>query len=635
MQTRTLDDFILLLKKEGEIKIFEDFVSPELEIAEITDRESKQEGGGKALLFLNTGKEFPVITNLYGSQKRMALAIYANNLDQKAQELKSLFETFLKKKENLKEKLGLLKNIKQVFNCFTKKGNNQAPCREVIENQIDITKLPILKCWPFDGGNFITLPMVHTIDAISGARNVGMYRNQVFDSQTVGLHWHKHKTGNSHYQKYKELGKKMPVAITIGGDPVYAYCATAPLPEGIDEYLLAGYLRNKPVKLIPCLTQKEILIPEDVDFVIEGYVDPKEDKVLEGPFGDHTGYYSEADFYPKMHITAITHKKNAIYPATLVGIPPMEDSWIGECTEKLFYFPIKMAFVPEMEDFHMPSVGVQHNIVIAKIKNLYKGDVMKVKHSLWGAGQMMFNKILIVTDLKEDIRNYQNFFSSALQHFDASRDTSIDMGVSDVLDHSSREFCYGGKICIDLTKKLSTELVDRNLYKNIVNKEYLLGKFTELKDANLSLFEKEIPVGIFQIEKTKENSIKDMAENLCLEIKSMKIAIFVDKDFNIDNLYNLFWYVSGNIDPKTDCSILKKENICCLCVDACPKTDKYDNFERIWPQLALSNKQTIDSVDQKLQKLGSNYYLCSPSREFLKNIDYQSAIKFYNKKQKI
>jgi 4-hydroxy-3-polyprenylbenzoate decarboxylase len=298
-------------------------------------------------------------------------------------------------------------------------------CQEVVDEEIDIFSLPVMKCWPYDGGRFVTLPMVNTIDPETGIRNVGMYSIQLLDSKTTAMHWHLHKTGARHYQQYKKLGRRMPCAIVLGGDPVYAYCATAPLPDGIDEYLLAGFLRGKAVNLVKCLTQPEIYVPEDADFVIEGYVDPQEELVLEGPFGDHTGFYSLADYYPKFHITCITHRKDAVYPATIVGVPPMEDAYISMATEKIFRFPITMAFAPEMLDLNMPLAGVEHNLTLVKIKNQYPGNALKIKNAMWGAGQMMFNKILCVYDGDRELTDYQEFLKDALKNFSPERDVYI------------------------------------------------------------------------------------------------------------------------------------------------------------------------------------------------------------------
>jgi 4-hydroxy-3-polyprenylbenzoate decarboxylase len=275
----------------------------------------------------------------------------------------------------------------------------------VIHGDSDLTILPVLKTWSRDGGPFITFPQVITIDPVSGIRNVGMYRMQVFEKNLTGMHWHKHKTGARHFNAYKKLGKIMPVAVALGGDPVLTYAATAPLPDNIDEYLLAGFLRKKRVKLVKAVTQ-DIDVPEEADIIIEGYIDPSEDFIYEGPFGDHTGFFSLADWYPKFHVTCITHKKNAVYPATVVGIPPMEDAWIAKATERIFLTPIKLTMIPELEDMNIPDVGVAHNLTMVSYRKSFSGQSGKIMNALWGAGQMMFNKILITFDSDVQLENY-------------------------------------------------------------------------------------------------------------------------------------------------------------------------------------------------------------------------------------
>jgi 4-hydroxy-3-polyprenylbenzoate decarboxylase len=406
-----LQAFIHLLEKEGELIRVREFVNPILEITEITDRISKLPDGGKALLFENTGTPFPLLINALGSEKRMAMAFGRDNPDSIRDEITTLFHKLTTPKESVWEKLKMLPELKEVSSWMPERGRGRGigigtgrgrgTCQEVMMSEPDLFRLPILKCWPADGGRFITLPAVHTIHPETGSPNVGMYRMQVFDKNLTGMHWHRHKTGAAHFTKYKSLGRKMPVTVTLGGDPACMYAATAPMPENMDEYLLAGFLRKKPVQLVKCLTN-DLYVPEDVDFVIEGYVDPEEELILEGPFGDHTGFYSLADYYPKFHVTCITHRKNAVYPATIVGIPPMEDAWIGKATERIFLSPIRLTMIPELTDMDLPFPGVAHNISIVKINKTYPGQAVKVMNSLWGAGQMMFNKILVVVDDKAE-----------------------------------------------------------------------------------------------------------------------------------------------------------------------------------------------------------------------------------------
>jgi 4-hydroxy-3-polyprenylbenzoate decarboxylase len=304
-------------------------------------------------------------------------------LDDVAAEIETLIKQLTTPKDSILDKLKMLPTLGSIASWMPKIISGKGECQEVIMKDPDITKFPVLKCWPEDGGPFVTLPVIHTKDPLTGLRNVGLYRMQVFDPKMTGMHWHRHKVSARHFNEYKKLGQKMPVAIALGGDPVYAYSATAPLPDGVDEYMLAGFIRKKKVELVQCLTQ-DVQVPADADIIIEGYVDPSEDYILEGPFGDHTGYYSLADMYPRFHITCITHRKNAVYPATIVGIPPQEDAWIGKATERIFLVPIKMTMVPEIVDMVLPVEGVFHNLVIVKINKDYPGQASKVMHSLMG-----------------------------------------------------------------------------------------------------------------------------------------------------------------------------------------------------------------------------------------------------------
>ncbi|WP_232517092.1 menaquinone biosynthesis decarboxylase [Chitinophaga sp. MD30] len=407
MAYKHLKHFIDTLEQAGELIRIKTYVSPELEMAEITDRVSKMPGGGKALLFENTGYDFPVLINSMGSNKRMCLALGVNHLDDVAHEIEALFKLISKPKEGILDKLSMLPKLGQFASWLPKVVSGRGACQEVVMKDPDLHKLPVMTCWPKDGGPFITLPVIHTKDPNTGSRNVGMYRMQVFGKDLTGMHWHKHKVSAKHFSEYKKLHKRMPVAVILGGDPVYTYSATAPLPENVDEYMLAGFLRKRKVELVKCITQPELEVPADADFVIEGYVEPHEELIWEGPFGDHTGYYSLADWYPRFHVTAITHRKDAVYPSTIVGIPPQEDAWIGKATERIFLAPIKMTLVPEIIDMEMPVEGVFHNLVISKIQKDYAGQAQKVMNAMWGAGQMMFNKILVVADEHTDIHDYR------------------------------------------------------------------------------------------------------------------------------------------------------------------------------------------------------------------------------------
>ena len=500
MAYRNQQDFINALERAGELVRIKNFVDPKLEIAEITDRVSKSGNGGKALLFENTGYDFPVLMNAYGSERRMCMALGVNDLNDVAREIENLFHLLSSPKENIFDKLKLLPKLGQFASWMPKVKSGKGECQEVVMQHPDITKLPVITCWPKDGGPFVTLPVIHTKDPNTQSRNVGMYRMQIFGPTLTGMHWHKHKVSAKHFNEYKKLNKIMPIAVALGGDPVYAYSATAPLPENVDEYMLAGFLRKKKVELVKCLTQPGVEVPADADFVIEGYVDPNDELIWEGPFGDHTGYYSLPDWYPRFHITAITHKKNPVYPATIVGIPPQEDAWLGKATERIFLAPIKMTMVPEIVDMDMPVEGVFHNLVITQIKKEYAGQGQKVMNAMWGAGQMMFNKILVLAskaplnssngetlETSFKINEYEKVARNVFKNLNSATDIYFSQGPMDVLDHSCSKLGFGGKMCLDGTFKFDEEK-DDNYELSIMNYElenvdFIANLFSEIKSS--------------------------------------------------------------------------------------------------------------------------------------------------------
>ncbi|MGC4046949.1 MAG: menaquinone biosynthesis decarboxylase [Armatimonas sp.] len=453
-------EFLEELEKRGELKRISQRISPELEITEIADRVVKS--GGPALLFENVmGSPYPVAINAFATRKRMSLALSVEDLDEHAQRIEALTKLPGNMPGSLLGKALLLPGLAQIGQSAAPKViARSAPCQEVVKLGADakFSELPILKCWPLDGGRFITLPLVFTADPETGKRNVGMYRVQIYDDQTAGMHWQRHKVGSRHYAQSEALGKDIPVAIVLGGDPAITYSATAPLPDEIDELAFAGFLRQKSINLVPCKTQP-IDVPADAEFVIEGYV-PAGERRTEGPFGDHTGFYTLEDEYPVFKVTAITHRANPVYPATIVGRPPMEDGWLGKATERLF-LPLVRLFVPEVLDYNLPVEGVFHNLCIVKIKKRYPGHAQKVMHALWGLGQMMFTKIILVVDDWVDVQNLQEVLWVVANNIDPERDTSFVKGPIDVLDHASRAMGYGSKMGIDATKKLPEEGFNR------------------------------------------------------------------------------------------------------------------------------------------------------------------------------
>ncbi len=572
-----LQDYINFLDSKGELVRIKEFTDPVYEITEITDRVSKMPGGGKALLFENTGTRFPVITNMMGSEKRILYALGATSFEEITGRIDKLIGKVSEERNTFMSKLRLLPALKEAAAWMPKEIKGVPSCQETVLYKPELGRLPVLKCWPQDGGRFITLPLVHTNDPETGIRNVGMYRMQVFSENTTGMHWHRHKTGARHLDEF--AGSRMPVAVCLGGDPVYTYAATAPLPDNMDEYLFAGFLRGKGVELARCLTQ-DIKVPEDCDFVIEGYIDKKEAKVTEGPFGDHTGFYSLEDLYPVFHITCITHRKDAVYPATVVGVPPQEDKYIAMATEKIFLSPIKLTIAPEIEDLYLPEEGTGHNFAVVKIKKRYPGQAVKIAHALWGAGQMMFNKALIVVDCglcgETDIRNRKELSGYIKKHYNPKRDTYFSRGPLDVLDHTSPVCGFGGKICLDATAKLPEELSGQPE----TLREYG-GSFIRFIHAG-----EEIPA-------------------------DTRIAVILDDEFDTGNTYRNLWLLGGNADMIRDTRFESiqgpgGEKFTVLVIDARKKITGQNGFVRDWPDIVASSPETVRAVDAKWDKLGIN-----------------------------
>lgn len=598
---RSLADFISKLESVGELVRIGAPVSSTEEIAEITDRFSKSEGGGKALLFENTESGFPVLTNMMGSERRIALALGVESLDELPKRIDSLLKEALSPKGSLFEKMQMLPLLADVAKWFPKRVKGRGACQQVVlmGEDADITRLPVLKCWPSDGGRFVTLPMVNTIDPATGMRNVGMYRMQIFDGQTTGMHWHIHKTGARHYEGYKAQGRRMPVTVTLGGDPAYIFSATAPMPDNMDEYLLAGFLRRKPVRLVKSLTN-DIWIPEDCDFVIEGYVDPAEQKVVEGPFGDHTGFYSLTDLYPRFHITAITHRRDAVYPATLVGIPPQEDAYIGKASEKIFLAPIRLAIQPEIEDMTMPFEGTAHNIVVISLRTRYAGQVAKVALSLWGAGQMMFNKYMIA--LSEGLDVHDNATLAALmRRIDPSRHIIRSEGVYDVLDHATATNGYGGKVAIDTTSIDPTSAIEPyNLPDTIAPSDGV--------SAVLSDYAEEWGAVVLFAEECA--NIEAFIDKNGLD-KVNFIAIFDSKAEGLPAA-DLVWLGAANTDPRRDVRTIGKT----LVLDARSKRPGTEGNPSRFPNVVTASPATIALVDSRWEEYGCGEFIPSPSLKY-------------------
>ena len=630
-----LNEFLSRLESAGELVRVKQFVDPVLEIAEITDRISKTASRNKAILFENTGYDFPVLMNAYGSEKRMCLALGVDRLDDISREIESLFKILAGPKESILDKLKILPKLGQFAAWMPKVIRGKGACQEIVVENPDLRKLPIITCWPKDGGPFITLPVIHTKDPETGIRNVGMYRMQLLDEKTTGMHWHKHKVSARHFEAYRKLKKRMPVAVALGGDPVYAYAATAPLPDNVDEYMLAGFLRKKKVELVRCLTQPELEVPADAEMIIEGYVDPEEAPIWEGPFGDHTGYYSLPDWYPSFHVTAITYRKNAIYPATIVGIPPQEDAWLGKATERIFLAPMKMMMIPEIVDMEMPVEGVFHNLVIAQIHKTFAGHGQKVMSAMWGAGQMMFNKILVLVDEGVSITDYISLAKYVMRNLNPATDISIAQGPMDVLDHSCSKLGFGGKMCLDGTRKYEEERDERYSYpeENYLPDNNWLDSFPEIVQVNRQLLERNIPVLIISVRKTRKGQVQalhGLFSEKIFRASGVKLILYVDENIDPSNLPVALWRFCNNLDPKRDSYLFEGEREgklhACMGLDGTTKTAAMDDFHRDWPNIIVADEKTIASVDAKWDQLGLGPLIISPSLSFRNQLYGEEAV---------
>jgi 4-hydroxy-3-polyprenylbenzoate decarboxylase len=450
MAYESLQGFMKVLEEKKLLKRISAKVSSDLEITEITDRVSK--AYGPALLFENVeNSEYPVLINAFGSYERLNLSLEVDNIDSIAEEINDFI--------HMSSNLGILKEIKDApqserLAAVVPIKVDKARCQEVVEEP-DLSKLPVLKCWPEDGGKFITLPLVITKDPETGVQNMGMYRLQVYDSKTTGMHWHLHKVGREIYEKYRKLGGKMPVSVALGIDPATTYSAAAPLPKEIDEMVFSGFLRKCPVEVVKSITN-DIYVPANSEFILEGYVDVNEELRAEGPFGNHTGYYCLKDLYPVFHITCITHKNNPVYPATIVGKPPMENCYLGKATERIFLPLIKLQ-LPEIIDINSPLEGIFNNCIIVSIKKTYPGHAKKVMEAMWDMKQMKYTKMIIVVDETISPQDLSTVAWKVFNNIDAKRDLVIVEGPLDALDNASNRPLYGHKLGIDATKKWPEE----------------------------------------------------------------------------------------------------------------------------------------------------------------------------------
>lgn len=566
MAYRDLNDFMERLEREGELIRIKEEVSADLEITEITDRISK--AGGAALLFEKVeGSEYPVLMNAFGTYQRMAKSLNSSSLDEIGERVASYLDF-----ENLLSVKGIFSYIPKLFpllHCLPIRKHRigsvtigRAPaCQQVIERDVDLNRIPILKCWPEDGGKFVTLPLVFTKYKNSISQNIGMYRMQVIDKNTTGMHWHKHKDGAGIYESYHKSGSRMPVSVAIGADPAVTYAATAPLPRGISEIFLAGFLRRKSVRMVKCITN-DIYVPEESQFVLEGYVDTAEELFWEGPFGDHTGYYSLQDFYPKFHVTCVTHRKNAIYPATIVGKPPMEDCYMAKATERIF-LPMLKLIMPELININLPLEGVFHNCAIVSIKNSFRGAAQMVMNQIWGSGQMCYTKMIIIVDEKTDPYDIPAVERAVLERVDFGKDVTISRGPLDALDHSSNEALFGSRVGIDATK-------EEQHFENAKMQIVRLGE-----------------------PKTEAWAGRELARKLLKE-ETDRLLLVVDYEEDAGDKKTIMWRLFNNIDASRDFYYEDGK----LAVDATKKCDG-EGIKRPWPHDIVMDEETIKKVDEK------------------------------------
>lgn len=462
---KNLRSFLDDLERGGELVRVREPVAVRLEIAELADRAMKSPGGGPALLFerpvLDDGSvsAIPVAINTFGSWRRMALALGVDDVAEHGDRIAEMMKPDVPK--GFWAKVQMIPKFAELAKVPPRSFKGRPPCQEVVleGDAVDLRKLPILTSWPNDAGPFVTLPMVITRDPETGVQNLGMYRMQVTGPRTTFMHWQRHKGGAAHFRRYRERGQRMPVVVALGADPTTMYTPTAPLPPGIDEYLFSGFLRREPLLTAPATTA-DLQIPAEAEIVLEGYVDPTEPFGIEGPFGDHTGFYTPPDEFPVFHVDRITMRRDAIYPATIVGIPPMEDFYLGGATERIF-LPLLKLTLPELVDYHMPAEGIFHNLVFVAIRKEYPGHAYKVMNGLWGQGLMSLAKVIVVVDHDVDVRNPQEVWWFALNNIDPERDIRFTLGPADDLDHASRGPAFGSKMGIDGTRKWPEEGVTR------------------------------------------------------------------------------------------------------------------------------------------------------------------------------
>ena len=603
MNYPSLREFIYQLEREEELLRIKERVSPILEITEITDRISKQPGGGKALLFENVeGSSMSVLINAFGSVKRMNMALGVHDIE----DIPKRIERYIKipPPSTLLDKAKLLPMLLEATQFPPKLlTTTHPPCQEIVHlnDDIDMGKIPVLQCWPDDAGRFITFPIVINRSTDKKIRNVGLYRMQVYDKRTTAMHWHIHKDGAHFFHEYKKQNKVMEVAVALGADPASCYSASAPLPYGIDEFLLAGFIRKKSVPLVKCKTV-DLEVPANAEIVLEGYIDPSEMR-LEGPFGDHTGYYSQDGDYPVLHLTAITHRKDPVYLTTIVGKPPQEDFYLGRATERIF-LPLLKTQLPEIVDMNMPAEGVFHNCVIVSIDKRYPMQSRRIMSALWGLGQMSFVKIIITVDSKVNVHDYEEVAKILLSTVDFKTDLFFSEGILDVLNHASDQVLYGSKLGIDLTSKIEGEpgygkaVPALTETKSLPRPEKITEAFKEVKTCQV--LELQAPILLVALDKQTINQGSKFIDAFLVhpEFSAIEIVVVLESHVDLTNISIVMWKLFNNLDPKRD--FYFKNNR--LGIDVTKKLPE-EGYQQNWPEEIEMTSEIKNKVNKKWQTL--------------------------------
>ncbi len=598
----SLREFVKALEGAGELLRIGDEVSPRFEIAAIADLAMKRPDGGKALLFENVaGSTVPVLVNAYGSRRRMALALGVADIDEIPRRIQNLLRT--SPPQGLGDIVRFLPRLFELKGVPPRRYRGRPPCQEVILKgaEVDLGRFPVLTCWPGDGGPFVTLPCVFTRDPETRRQNAGMYRLQIFDRTTTGMHWHIHKDGSATHRTHVRTGRRMEVAVAIGTDPVITYCATAPLPPTVDEMLLAGFIRRKSVQMAPCATV-DLRVPATSEIVLEGYVDPKEARI-EGPFGDHTGVYSPAEPYPVLHVTAVTHRRDPIYFTTVVGIPPMEDVWLGWTTERIFA-PLLSAQWPEVVDMHLPPEGVFHNLCLVSVNKHFPMQARRLFQGFWGAGQMSFTKVVAALDPDVDVANTTEAIRALLERTRIPEDLVFSEGVLDALDHASPQALWGSKLGIDATGTLPGEPghelplpetgsppSEESLF------EILSGRFSSLRVCRIPFPEARLSLALLVLAKGRAGEGAALA-GAALEIGGVDVAVAVEGEAG-DSLQLLAWRVLSSIDPRRDVRVVGRR----LAVDGTVKGPE-EGHPRPWPEEVSHPKEVREHAESVAARHG-------------------------------